>query len=97
MGNIDTPEAGMSDQRHFLVKLQLSVMEHRMRGLFRPTPPSRIPGISQPISHRFLQMVPGELTVLRVVIKHRAELEVGSRLHPLRRLELKDSLETVHA
>lgn len=48
-------------------------------------------------SYRFLEMIPGEVAVLGVVIEHRAELKVRSGLYSLWRLELKYSLETVHA
>ena len=66
----------------------------------RPSPPPRlahIPGLSQIIPHRFLQVVPRELAVLGVMIKHRTELKVSSSFDPLRGLELKNSLQTMDA
>lgn len=47
-------------------------------------------------SYRFLQMIPGEVAVLGVVIEHRAELKVRPGFYSLWRLELKYSLKTVH-
>lgn len=42
-------------------------------------------------------MIPGEVAVLGVMIEHRAELQMRPGLYSLWRLELKYSLETVHA
>ncbi|KPP65713.1 armadillo repeat-containing protein 6-like [Scleropages formosus] len=48
-------------------------------------------------TYRLLEMAPGELAVLRVVVEHGAQLKVSPGLHPLRRLELKDGLQAMHA
>lgn len=47
-------------------------------------------------SHRFLEVRAGQLAVLRVVVEHRAELQVRAGLHSLRGLELEDGLQAVH-
>lgn len=52
------------------------------------------PGSSVP--HRFLQVVAGQLAVLGVVVENRAQLKMRPSFNPLRRLELKHRLQTVH-
>lgn len=48
------------------------------------------------LSHRFLEVRAGQLTVLRVVVEHRAQLQMRPGLHSLRRLKLKHGLQAVH-
>ena len=48
-------------------------------------------------SYRFFQVIPGELAILSVVVQDRTELKMSSRFDPLRRLELKNGLEAMHA
>lgn len=47
-------------------------------------------------SHRFLEVRAGQLAVLRVVVEHRAQLQVRPGLHSLRGLELEHGLQAVH-
>lgn len=49
-----------------------------------------------PHTHRFLQVLPGQLAVLSVVIEDGAELQMSAGLDALRRLELEDGLQAVH-
>lgn len=56
-----------------------------------PPPPHRLP------PHRLLEMRTGLVRVLGVVVQDAAQLEVGAGLDALRRLELEDGLQAVHA
>jgi hypothetical protein len=59
-----------------------------------PVPAARPPG---PHTHRLLQVAARLLAVLRVVVKHRAELQVRPGLDPLRRLEGEHGLQAMNA
>ena len=52
------------------------------------------PGATLP--HRFLEVVLGQLDVLRVMVEDRAELEVRPGLDPLRRFKLEHGLKAVN-
>jgi hypothetical protein len=48
-------------------------------------------------TNRFLQMISGQVNVLGVRKEDIAELQVGARLHPLRRFEVEDGLKALNA
>ena len=48
------------------------------------------------LPYRFLEVVLGQLDVLRVMVENRAELEMRPGLNPLRRFKLEDGLQAVN-